>query len=169
MQPEDIVSFWGKDKLKRFPEESLRDVLIPASSKSFLKDVGLPVGVDWTMRFGVDGDRLPRLSDRSQYRRIGFDDVIPICLDEQHGGQVVSVEQDVGGADRRINANVQRFGECLVYYQRYRTSVQTADKDDIQKIIDATERSLRIADPTAFDDPNNWWPMIIEQMNQGLL
>jgi len=84
MQPEQIIKFWGKDKLKRFPEANLRDVLIPAPSncKSFLTDVGLPIGVDWTMRFCAEGDQLPRLPNRSHYRRIGFDAVVPICLDE---------------------------------------------------------------------------------------
>jgi hypothetical protein len=57
---------------------------------------------------------------------------------------VVAVEQDIGGADRHFNANIERFGECLVYYQRYRSSVRTVEKHDIQKIIAATEKNLQL-------------------------
>ena len=40
---------------------------------------------------------------------------------------------------------------------------------EILKTIPTIEERMRKIDPRAFDDPNNWWPVIIEQMNQGLL
>ncbi len=169
MQPEEIIKFWGRDNLKRWPEASLRDVAIPASSKSFLAEVGLPFRVDWTLRFDPEANQLPRLPNKSHYRRIGFDDVVPICLDEQHGGRIVAVEREVGGTERYINSSVECFGECLVYYQQYRTSVRGVTEDEVAKLITTTEERMRKADPTAFGDSNNWWSVILEQMNQGLL
>jgi len=132
-------------------------------------EVGLPIRADWTLRFDAETNHLPKISNRSQYRRIGLDDAVPICLDEQHCGRVVAVEQEGGGSERHIDSNVECFGECLVYYQQYRALARVSSEDEVQEVIVTTEGRMRMADPSAFDDPNNWWTVIIEQMRQGLL
>jgi hypothetical protein len=160
-----ITNFWGPDNLARWPAASLRDVAIPDSSKSFLVEVGMPVGADWTLRFDVQADQVARAPKGAHC--IGFDDVVPICIDER--GRVMAVEQKIGGGERYINSSVECFGECLVHYQRYRTSARAASEGQVQNLISMTEGRLRNADPTAFSDPDNWWPAIVEQINHGLL
>ena len=167
MERQDIIRFWGQENLRRWSEEDLRDVAIPRSSKSFLVEVGLPFREDWTLRFDRDSGPLPRLPNKSYYRRIGFDGPVPICLDEHGGGRVVAAEHD--GTARYINSSIEVFGESLVFYQQYRKEARTASDDEVQDIIAETEEHLRDADPTAFGDANNWWPVIVEQMKQGLL
>lgn len=169
MQRWEIIQFWGEGNLRRWPEADLRDAQIPASSKSFLIEVGLPFREDWTLRFNPQVGVLPRLSIRRGCRRIGFDDSVPICLDEEHDGRVVAIEDVVGGSERLINSNIECFVECLVYYKQYRTVVRLASEEEVQKIIDVTGSQIRTADAAAFADPDNWWPLIIEQMNHGLL
>lgn len=169
MLPEDIVKFWGRENLKRWSESSLRDVAIPQPSKRFLIEVGLPYKEDWTLQFDPEADHLPRLPNKANYRRIGFDDFVPICLDEKRGGCVVAVETEVGGSERFINSSVERFGEFLVLYQEYRKAARAVSEEEIVKFISGVEERMRKADPKAFDDPNNYWPVIVEQMNQGLL
>lgn len=169
MRREDIIQFWGANNLKRWSEANLFNVLIPALSKSFLTEVGLPFREDWTLRFDPQADGLPRLSSKPGCRRIGFDDVVPICVDEQRDGRVIAVEEDVGSSERFINSNVECFAECLVYYKQYRTAVQLASEAEVRKVIDTSESQMRGIDPAAFYSPNHWWPLIIEQMNQGLL
>ena len=71
--------------------------------------------------------------------------------------------------DRYINASIERFGECLVYYQQYRVSVSHLSKNEVEKLITTTQDKIREADATAFGSPENWWSVIIEQMQQGLL
>jgi hypothetical protein len=169
MLPEDIVNFWGGENLKRWSEDSLRDVAIPQASKRFLNEVGLPCEEDWTLRFDPEGDRLPRLPDKANYRRIGFDDSVPICLDEKQDGCVVAVETEVGTSERFINSDVEHFGEFLVLYQEYRNAARAVSEEEIVKIIPGIGERMHKADPKAFDDSNNYWPVIMEQMNQGLL
>src|SRR5712691_11585156 len=169
MEREEIISFWGRDNLKRWSEANLRDVAIPRSSKSFLAEVGLPLAEKWTLRFDSKADQLPRLPNKSSCRRIGLDDVVPICLDEQHSGRIVAVEEGIGGTERYINSSVESFGQCLVLYQQYRTAARVSTEEDVQKVIITTEEQMRKIDPTAFRDPDNWWPVIVEQMKQGLL
>ena len=169
MLPKDIVNFWGQENLNRWSESSLRDVAIPQPSKRFLIEVGLPSNEDWTLRFDPEADHLPQLPNKGNYRRIGFDDFVPICLDEKRSGCVVAVEKDVGGSERFINSSVERFGEFLVLYQEYRKTARAVSEEEIVKAIAGIEEGMRKADPKAFDDPNNYWPVILEQMNQGLL
>jgi hypothetical protein len=169
MLPKDIVNFWGQENLKRWSENSLRDVAIPQPSKRFLIEVGLPYKEDWTLRFDSEADHLPRLPNRVNCRRIGFDDVVPVCLDEKRGGCVVAVETAVGGSERFINSSVECFGEFLVLYQEYRKAARAVSEEEIVKFISGVEERMRKADPKAFDDPNNYWPVVVEQMNQGLL
>jgi hypothetical protein len=169
MLPEDIVSFWGQENLKRWSESSLRDVAIPQPSKRFLIEVGLPYKEDWTLRFDAEADHLPRLPHKANCRRIGFDDFVPICLDEKRGGCVVAVETEVDGSERFINSSVERFGEFLVLYQEYRKVARAVSEEEIVKIIPGVEERMRRADSKAFDSPNDYWPVIVEQMNQGLL
>jgi hypothetical protein len=165
----EIVSFWGKDNLKRWSESSLDDVAIPLSSKRFLIDVGLPCKEDWTLRFDIEGDQLPPLTNKKHYRRIGFDDLVPVCLDERRGGAVVAVETEFGGSERFVNSSVERFGEFLMLYQEYRKTARSASEEEIPSIINGIEGQMCRIDPEAFDDSNNYWPLVVEQMNQGLL
>lgn len=166
---EDIMNFWGQENLKRWSESSLRGVAIPQSSKQFLIEVGLPYKEDWTLRFDPEADHLPRLPNRDNYRRIGFDDSVPVCLDEKRGGCVVAVEKEVGGLERFINSSVERFGEFLVVYQEYRKTARVVSEEEIIKLIPSIDERMRKTDPNAFADPDFYWPVILEQMNQGLL
>lgn len=169
MQWEQIIAFWGAENLKRWPEDSVREVSIPESSKAFLAQVGMPFREKWTLRFDPADCQLPRLPNHIYYRRLGFDDVVPICLDEQADGNVVALEREVGGTERYINSGVEAFGECLVYYQQYRQAVRgISGLDQIEKLIAAGE-SIYQTDPSAFEHPDNWWPLILEEMHQGLL
>jgi hypothetical protein len=89
-------------------------------------------------------------------------------LDKQKRGSVISVER--GAKERFMNTDIRRFGECLVLYQQYRLAVRTMDGEHkIQNLIAGTENAMRAIDPTAFADPNNWWAVIIEQMQGGSL
>jgi hypothetical protein len=167
MERQEIIDFWGKDNLKRWPEASLRDVAIPDSSKSFLTEVGLPFREDWTFLFDPETDYLPQLPNKPSYRQIGLDYVVPMCLDEGKLGRVVWVEE-VGRMERYINSSVERFGECLTIYQQCRRRGPVPE-NEIQEVVDEMEHQMRTADPSAFDDPDDFWPVIIEQMRDRLL
>ena len=42
MSHDEIVGFWGRENLRRWPRHLLTDVAIPEASKRFLAEVGLP-------------------------------------------------------------------------------------------------------------------------------
>ncbi|HET6325673.1 MAG TPA: SUKH-4 family immunity protein [Planctomycetaceae bacterium] len=169
MSPDRIIAFWGADNLKRWSPATLQDVAIPQSSKQFLVGVGLPFKEDWTLRFDSEADQLPRLPGKPHYRRIGFDDFVPICLDERRHGAVITAEVENSPPESFVNASVEQFGEFLLLYQQYRLKARTASEEEILLFIPTIEERMRKADADAFSDPNNYWPEIIEQMSAGLL
>jgi hypothetical protein len=173
MKQDEIVRFWGLQNLRRWMATDIANAAIPESAKTFLVDVGMPVQEGWTLRFDPEADILPRLSPHSSYRRFGFDDAVRLCLDEARGGAVIAVDivdavAPVGG-QWYVNRDVVRFGACLVYYEQYRAAALETSEVEIEGVISATERLIRVEDPTAFEDANSWWPSIIQQMSHGLL
>jgi hypothetical protein len=168
MDRQEITEFWGRDNLKTWSEDSLREVAIPNLSKSFLAEVGLPFQEDWTFRFDEDANTLPRLPSKTTYRRIGFDYDVPICLDEANLGRVIAVEEEVAGTDRYINASVERFGEFLTLYKHFRRIGRLVPENQTKALIDEMELQMRTVDPSALDDANNYWAAIIEEMNLSL-
>jgi hypothetical protein len=61
------------------------------------------------------------------------------------------------------------LAECLVYYEQYRRAVGDVSEAEALRLVGVAEERIRNADPAAFDDPENWWPVIVEQMKDGLL
>ena len=173
MSPEEIVRFWDLQNLRRWTREDIATVAIPASAKAFLVEVGMPVQDGWSLRFDPEADVLPRLSPQSTYRRFGFDYEVRLCLDEARDGAVIAVDivdtVAPAGGQWYVNRDVVRFGACLVYYEQYRAAALATSEAEIEAVISATEKLIRVEDPTAFEDANSWWPSIIQQMNHGLL
>ncbi len=164
-----VLEVWSKKNLARWTPAALEDVAIPPSAKDFLCNVGLPFREDWTLQFPAKPKTPERLSKHPHLRQLGTDDPVPICVDERGGGQVVAVEDDVGGKIRYVNSSVEAFGVFLALYQQYRIAVRGMDDDEAEALIAQTEKKMRRADPHAFSGKNNYWPVIIEQMHHGLL
>lgn len=170
MAPEDIVAFWGADNLRRWSPDALRGVKIPQSSKDFLIRVGLPTkDVGWTMRFDDEAASLPRMPGKSTYRRIGFDDFVPICLDEARNGSVMLIDPPWCAENDFVNSSVEAFGQFVMWYQQYRQDGPGLTEPEVEPLIAETERRMRDRDAAAFADGNNFWPVILEQMYNGML
>jgi len=167
---DEIIKFSGYENLRRWPEQNVRDLKIPDSSKAFLIEVGLPPKEkDWTLRFDTDTDAFPALPGKPYYRAIGFDYIVPICLDESRGGSVLADEAVVNGPERFVNSNVELFGEFLAHYEKYRCSVRGLSEKEVQALISGIEKIMQENDREALEGPENWWPGLLEQMRDGFL
>jgi hypothetical protein len=92
---------------------------------------------------------------------------MPLYLDESRRGQVLAVSGD--GSERFVNQSVELFGQCLALFENYRRVVRSVPDEQADPIIASTEAELHKADPAAFKNDENWWPLVVEQMNHGLL
>jgi hypothetical protein len=162
----DLLNIFHGANLYRWSAASLDDVKISQASKEFLMSVGLPKNSDWTLRFGSNDGTLARHLARPTLRVIGHDDDVTICLDELANGRVIAVEPK---RTRFINSSVVQFGSCLALYQSYRLTVRGMDDDGALTLIEEIERKIRTVDNSAFNDIENWWPVIVEHTKSGML
>lgn len=169
MTTAEVIQFWGKQNLIRWPRAVLDSTLLPEETKAYLAEVGLPLNVDWTMRFDLDTRRISRWEKNKAYCIIGYDYLVPICLREDQQGCVVWADDE--GPERFANKSVAALGEFLVLYQKYRLAVPGLgdDEDSVQNLIDETEGAMRSVDPVALAGPENVWSTIVEQMRDGML
>ena len=165
MERQEIIDFWGPEKLIRWPQSATSALRVPEQSKSFLCEVGLPIQEDWNFRF--DGnDRFPPLKDKPHYRRIGIDDPMPFCLDEEGNGRVIEVTDKL---ELFVNSSVELFAECLLLFQQYRNAAYGRPKEEGDQMLEITRARIETADPPALADPNTFWSLIVEQMEYELL
>lgn len=54
-------------------------------------------------------------------------------------------------------------------FRRYCLRVQDLDEPAAQSLIDAFEKDMADVDPVAMSELEGYWPVVIEQMRQGLL
>jgi len=167
MTDREIIHFWGEGSLARWRPEVVAETGLPAETRRFLTDVGLPRGIDWTMQFDTQAGQLPQLEGHPGCYVIGRDYVVPICIDKTRGGRVVAF--DINGKEEFMNSNIRLFAEFLVLYQQYRLSPQDLSDTEAQKRVTETEQRMMACDPPSLGSPDCWWALIIEQMKAGFL
>lgn len=69
---------------------------------------------------------------------------------------------------RRVNASLSAFVRSLLALVVTRQRMPGLDPYAAGATIAAFQHELVTIDATAFDDPGNWWPVILEQMWHGL-
>jgi hypothetical protein len=164
----DIIAFWGEENLKRWKEEEIGCLGLPANVTEYLRDVGLPCREDWTLEFDSRTDALPFLPDDERYRVVGYDYVVPLCLDLRENCRIMSVDDDPDKV-LFVNSGIEEFGEFLMLYGRYRRQDDPFGEEEALAFIEATEQEMRRSDPAALADAGCWWPLILEQMRDGFL
>lgn len=163
---DEMIRFWGAQALVRWPRRSLDEIGLPEDAKAFLTEVGLPVGIDWTLRLSMPSEEMPRPACSRDHVVIGYDDEVPICLSLRNQGQVVAIDVN---RTRFVNTSVSHFAQCLVHYQRYRLLVRGLDNEEASSLIEQTEQAMQSTDSAAFGKADLWWPVIVEQMYAGFL
>jgi hypothetical protein len=163
-QYSDVISFWGDNRVL-WDAADLEGFPLSAEVRQFLADVGLPAGVDWTLRFVAKDVKAVQTVEGCFV--IGDDSDNPICIVEKTE-HVLCMEEARG---RFMNASLAQLARCLVAFQEYRLAVRDMDDraEEIERIIDSTESRMMSVDPEAMDDTENYWPVIVEQMRDGFL
>ena len=110
---------------------------------------------------------LPRLAERPEYRHIGFlYELCPVCLSELAHGCVLFIDGD--RMSRYLNATVEQFAESLIIYLRHRRSARLGSTTECAKLVEQFRGDMLKVDPTVFSDPENFWAVIVEEMEYEL-
>jgi hypothetical protein len=158
-----VVRFWG-DALVRWPEDVVDRMSLSQPNAEYLRGVGLPVGVEWSFRVAA-----PHAGE-SPTMAAGFpaiadhDGVVPICVDPRTA-HVVAIEDET---HRFVNSDIPRFGTFLMLFRNYCLRVKDLDEEAAQRVIDQVENDMTQIDSAAMQ-PESYWPVVVEQMRDGLL
>jgi hypothetical protein len=99
----------------------------------------------------------------------GDDSGTNICLN-LYDGFVYSVDLKNELPTRFVNTDVDCLGKFLSAHQRYASEVIKTDSEGEQlKIVKRLREELVAIDSKAFDEPENWWAVVLEQMEDGLM
>ena len=170
VSPKEFWEFWGDDLVRAQPQ-ALQGVSLPAQTKEFLLQVGLPRQADLLLSFQLDLDELPQVGAPSEVFRIGTDGGTSICIDVSQGSCIVSIDPDNQLPTRFVNSGVSQLAECLMIYRNSIGGLSRKDlsDDEALNLISKLSKEIEAADPEALQGDDNWWSAIIEQTNAGLL
>lgn len=160
---QEMTTYWGAQALTRWSENVLREVRIPAASKAFLINVGLPSpGRDitgWSLSWEPN---LPHFDRKNELRLLGRNrGLSPFLLDESHHGCVIWRAKD-DGFERYLNASVEQFAASLLEMDKFceetgRTMNDPFDRPLFARRINALEGALMAIDETAFAIEASMW------------
>lgn len=175
--PTKIESYWGVPHLRRWNRAVLRDLKIPAHSKQFMAEIGLPSPAREIFGWEFDWDpHLSRFVGNPQMRILGWErGTLPILIDEGRNGCVVwDATED--GYERYLNASIEQFAASLVEIDEFGIeSSRTIDDPShvydeaaIARRIAALEDVLRRIDVTAVETKESLWSAVIHSMRLEL-
>jgi hypothetical protein len=176
---EYVASIFSEHSLHRFDHEMLMEVPLMNVERQFLEDVGVPKDelLGWSFDPVVYGLR-PLSHIANERRMSGFEGLHQLAL---AGGQdvlasvnleqshiVVSIDLHKEECQRFINSSLVAFVACLAAYLKCCHECGCRENDNASVVASFVATIVSI-DDKCLDDPENWWSLIVEQMETGLL
>lgn len=169
MDKENVMEFWN-DTLIQFNMKQLSNNSLSKKTEDFLNLVGLPVKCDFLNDLSLnfyDGFERITIND-SDYIVIGDDYGTKLCI-EGESDKIVSVNIEENMNIRFINSNLEFFLEFLQIFFTKKPELIGVDDLKAVEIVNSIKDSFNKIDPVALNNEDNWWTLILEQIEQGLL
>ncbi|KQV13203.1 MULTISPECIES: SUKH-4 family immunity protein [unclassified Kitasatospora] len=186
-----LADQFGAEGVHRFDADDTAASPLPEAARGTLVWAGLPTRVDGffellpglpdvAAHLAATG-RGPRVPERTravlgEYVLLGTDGhalVAVQCGDGGTGtglgvGRLWAVDPD-NGSGRYLNADLSAYLRCLALFAERRPTLGGLSPQDAATVVEALQRDLAALDGTVFEDPENWWAVIVEQLWDGLL
>jgi hypothetical protein len=166
MNDEDIRQLWGS-RLRPITAKSLPDGRVSAETRRFLTEVGLPDEAPLLVSFAPDL-LAPLEVDGIEYLTVGDDYGTQLGI-EANAESVWSVDPEGSLPKRLVNSSLRAFIASLGTYVQWQPDLRDASDDEAAGIVDQLRHRILEIDALAFNDPENWWSVILEQTADGLL
>ena len=155
--------------------EGFDQLPIPAASKAFLQDPGLPRQAGLQLTFVALAEPLRDLatvvaSDArirpqpvwSRYLVIGRDSAAYLCA-VRDGGEICAVWPHQG-LERYVNRGVSELAACLLCYREVSRGSKGTDDEVYAREL---RRCIARTDETALEGDEHWWAVVVEQAGGG--
>ena len=103
----------------------------------------------------------------SGYTVIGNDYGTDICINSK--GEIISLDPEQELPTRFINRDLETFLKFLNIFTTYHMKVCDVDEEEQIQILDEIIEEFNKVDSRALDYEDNWWFVILEQIEMGLM
>ena len=117
------------------------------------------------IHFNVDQIEDIKLNEKNIV--IGNDLCTDICINIK--GEIVSVDPQQVYPTRFINADLECFIQFIIIYLSHEERIIDASDDEINKILNDIRKEFDIVDKLVLQNEENWWSIILEQIEWGLM
>ena len=162
---DDLARLWGEAGV--VCPVGVQAVRLPADAVAVLTEVGLPRHVDPLFKIG-DMAMINVPGRSGLYCRVGSDFGTDLCVSADTG-EVESFSLAGEYPARFVNTSLALFVEFLVFVSAERKRFPDLGDDEIDQLVGEMGERLQHLDRRAFADPDNWWAVIVEQLQDGLL
>lgn len=145
--------------------EDYRNCDLSIHTKRILCDIGLPKEPLYFIQFNIDEMKNIRLNE--EYIMIGNDFGTNICINPKD--EIVSIDLEDEYPIRYINKNLETFLEFIITFLSYEDKINDAGDDEINQVMQEIRQIFDRIDIQALSDEENWWPIILEQVESGLM
>ena len=91
-----------------------------------------------------------------------------MCLNPH--GEIVAVDQKNESRTRFINKELKSFLDFIVIYLTFQErALEIEDEDERLQVLEEMREKFTEIDERALDNEENWWAVIIEQIEMGLM
>ncbi len=164
----EIKGFWN-DKLSRVSSVTISERELSADLRAFLSNVGLPKECPLLVNFYTGVGLLDQLNYESEiFYVVGDDYGTKICI-RAKTEDVWAIDPNGEIPRRFISTSVRLFLVLLQIYLSRQDELRDASDEDAVILVQQMRGQFNRVDAHALEDPENWWSVILEQTEQGLL
>lgn len=145
--------------------EDYRKCNLLNTTKKILCDVGLPNQPLNFLQFNIE--EIENIKFNEEHIIIGNDFGTNICINSKE--EIVSIDSENEYPMRFINKNLETFIEFIITFLSYEDKINNADDDEIMQVIQEIKKEFNIIDIQALSNEENWWSIILEQIELGLM
>lgn len=160
----DIYKYFTNN-FELFRKEEYRYCDLSDESKKILCDIGLPKKPLNFLQFDIE--KIENIQLSAKYITIGNDYGTNICINKQN--QIVSVDPEDEYPTRFVNKNLKSLLQFIRIYLSYESKFVDVNDDEINKILEEIKREFEEIDIEALSNEENWWSVILEQVELGLM
>lgn len=153
-----------KNNFHLFKKQEYSTCNLSVEDKNILCEIGLPeLPLDF-IHFDVkDIENIIY----EEYVIIGGDNGTYICINEK--GNIVSVDKEQEYPTRFVNINLESLLKFILVFWEYQDVIINAEDEELYTIIKQIRYKFDSIDIQALSDEENWWAIILEQIEQGLM
>ena len=163
----DVLALWPAEELVLHLSVDLYPLGLPAGVARILTEVGLPVAAE---PFFFADESVTTISGpgRDVLWRIGSDGGAGVA-GHAPSGVVLSGVDTTEVMTRFVNSSLDAFASSLCEATGHYRRIAGLPDDEVDALVRELKQRLAEIDGKALAEPDNWWAVLVEQLEDGLL